>query len=110
MPKATTSVRVPFHGNLFYCAMIGLVGRIPDLKTERGYDGEYFYQYVPQGAEEEKLFVHHADALTSWLDLFDVRFPETRVTYAPSDQKRDKGKKVLKILISHPVEKPANRR
>ena len=99
------TTRFPFHFGLFYHAVIGLLKREPDIKNCSGSDGYYDFVYQPKNEKEQELFKEQVQIIKQWLDLFEIKFSETRVDFQhPYDQDFDKGNGVLRIIVKHYLE------
>jgi len=78
-------VRIPFHYQLFYHAMVGLLGREPDNRIARlGDYGFYEFYYLPRNEDEVSSFHQHARTLAEWLDNFQILFSRSRCEYGRS--------------------------
>jgi hypothetical protein len=97
----------PFHAGLFWHAMVQLLGREPDQKYLRGFDGYYSFLYEPQDKAEEKKFIDSVHTLCEWLKIFELTPLESRCVYGrlPNPQKGQEGKDYLDICIAHPVQR-----
>ena len=101
IPTLTTPARIPFHYGLFYHAMIGLIGRDPDLRVRQGFDGFYDFIYKPKDDVERKKFPEVAATLRQWLDTFDITFSGSHCNVT---KEWDNGtEEVLQVTITHPV-------
>jgi hypothetical protein len=99
--------RIPFHFGLFYHAMIGFLGREPDIKHCFGDTGFYQFKYFPKNEEEKKSLSKAACTLAQWLDNFEILFSDSRCTYGTLDPNEKEKTDILYIVISSPIEKKA---
>ena len=98
---------VPFDFGLFYNAMVGLLGREPDIQHCYGFDGIYRLRYEPKDNEEVSKFRTDVALLQRWLSLFEIIPFRSRCEYGrlAHPQKEEEGRDYLDIVIVHPVEK-----
>ena len=87
-------LKIPFNFGLFFHALKGLVGREPDRKVLRGYDGYYEFIYEAQNDQERISFLEAKNVVAGWLDLFDI-------TLGSRCECGGRGS-VLDIRITHP--------
>lgn len=100
----TNPPRTPFRFDIFYHAMLGLIGREPDRRVLLGEEGFYDFIYFPEGNEEKK-FIEAVCSLRSWLDIFDVTFSRSDCMFKENDSVFGKH---LRVTIQHPVSKTRN--
>lgn len=103
---------ITFRHDLFYNAMVNLVGRAPDTRRDNSLDGRYTYCYKPKNAKEEELFALAVDTLQAWLGLFELIPFRSRCEYGrlPHPTKGEDGQDYLEIVIVHPMPKTGDKR
>lgn len=101
------STAIPFDHSLFWCAMIGLLGREPDDRVNQRMNGYHSFRYKPKDATENKKFIDSIKMLKGWLSNFDLVPLESRCEYGPltCPQEHEVGKNYLDICIVYPVKK-----
>lgn len=98
--------KMSFHFGIFYHAVIGYLGRKPDVEACLGGDGFYQFIYVPRNETEIKEFEHTAIDIREWMDHFDLTPSKSECRFTAEcvyAENFTKGKKLLLINIQHEV-------
>ncbi len=97
----------PFHYNLFYNALLNLIGREPETSHSLGYDGCYMFRFEARNETERRKFAECEHIIQEWLMLFDLIPFRSRCVYGllPRPDTGQENKEYLDITIVLPFKK-----